>query len=199
MQTINQVKTIAFCGDDRAKNSIYLPNTRSSSINGLPINDSAIRSMLRPYKNRSIFFFSPGFPLMGFELIDKIKKLQNVNINLRLLPYRHKPQSRGFYKREGWQELGEEDIILLFSNWEQMLNYYYQQYENMVILPLAAHYFDVMLILPRKAMNIVKQFNKVVDLEPLDEIDEENYKDGFGNLSEVGFAKIKDNIMEWIE
>lgn len=155
--------------------------------------------MLQNYKNRDIFFFSPGFPLMGFELINRIKKLQIVNINLRLIPYHHKPECRGFYKKEGWQNLSEEDIILLFSNWAQMLNYYYQEYEQMVILPLAAHYFDVVLNLPRKAMNIVSQFNKVVDLSPLDEVDDENYKDEFGNLSETGFAKIKDNILEWME
>lgn len=199
MQTINQSKMIFFCGDDRAKKSIYLENARTSAINGLPINDFAVKNMLRRCKNKNIFFFSPGFPLMGSELIDEIKKVQNVNINLRLIPYHHKPECRGFYDKEEWKNLDEGDIILLFSNWAQMLNYYYQEYEGMIILPLASHYFDVVLNLPRKAMNIVNQFDKVVDLSPLNEIDEENYKDKYGNLSEVGFAKIRDNIMKWIE
>ena len=118
---------------------------------------------------------------------------------MRLLPYHHKLDCRGFYHDDWWKSLSNEDINLLFQNWAEILNYYYQEYEQMVILPLAAHYFDIMLEIPNKAMNIVKQFNKVVDLSPLDDLDDENYQDKYGNLSEVGFAKIKDNIMEWVE
>ena len=199
IQTVNQIKAIAFCGDDRAKKSIYLEGYPTNTINGLPINDHLIRGMLRRHKNRDIIFFSPGFPLMGCKLIDNIKRLQNVNVNLRLIPYHHKPECRGFYGDDYWKDLPTEDIDLLFQNWAQMLNYYYQEYDKMVILPLAAHYFDIMLDLPNKAMDIVKRYYEIVDLSPLDNVAEENYKDKWGHLSEVGFAKIKDNIMEWIE
>lgn len=199
METTIQTKSFAFCGDDRAKNSVYLGNIPTSIINGMPINDHLIKSMLKHKKHKAVIFFSPGFPLMGHKLIKYIKHLKDSNVNIRLIAYRHRQDCRGFYGDDEWKNLSDENINLLFENWAEMLNYYYQEYNQMIILPLAAHYFDTILDLPNKAMQIISQFEKTVDLSPLDEVTEENYKDKFGNLSEIGFAKIKDNILKWVE
>ncbi|MGB3514665.1 MAG: hypothetical protein WBA93_36735, partial [Microcoleaceae cyanobacterium] len=79
------------------------------------------------------------------------------------------------------------------------LNYYYQQNPAIVLLPIRAHWYDRQLNLPNKAMQILAQFKRVVDLSPLDNYDEGNYIDKFGNLSEQGFNLIKNNILEWLK
>ncbi len=87
--------------------------------------------------------------------------------DLRLISYHHKVAFRGFYSDDWWKSLSSEDVTLLFQNWTEMVNYYYQEYPHIILLPLAAHYFDVMLNIPNKAMNIIKQFDKIVDLSAL--------------------------------
>ncbi len=199
METVKSFKSFVFCGDHKASKSIYLDNVSTCSVGGLPINDASLKRMLEANRSKDIIFFSCGYPLMGCKEIEVIKKLQNVPVNIRTIPYHHKPQSRGFYKDDWWKRLSSNDIDILFENWSEILNYYYQEYEQMVLLPLVSHYFDIILNIPNKAMNIVGQFNRVVDLSPLDDIDEIHYNDKSGNLSEVGFAKIKPNIIKWLE
>lgn len=126
MTTTNETKTIVFCGDHHAKKSIYLKNTSISNVPGMPINDTAVKQMLKRYRNRKVVFFSCGYPLMGCKEVERIKALQSVNINLRLIPYHHKPTNRGFYLNDWWKTLTPENINLLFQNWAQMLNYYCQ-------------------------------------------------------------------------
>ncbi|MEM1003154.1 MAG: hypothetical protein AAGH46_10945, partial [Bacteroidota bacterium] len=172
---IKQKKSYVFCGDNKAKKSIYLDNVISFGIGAMPINDLAVRNMLDEYKNIDVIFFSCGFPLAGCKLLDEIKKLQKVDVESRLIPDRHRQDCRGFYKDNFWKSLLAEDISFLFQNWWEMIDYFYNKYQQIVLLPLSAHYFDHVLKLPDKAMEIVSSFDRVVDLSPLDSFPEENY------------------------
>ena len=114
-----------FCGDDRTDISDYLEGSEKYGINGLPINDLEVKKMLEREKDAGLIFLSCGFPLMGYELIKDIKKLQEKPVDTRLIPYRHVPGKRGFFKKDGWKNLPQEDIDFLFRNWSEMLTFYF--------------------------------------------------------------------------
>lgn len=192
-------KSCIFLGDDTAKKSLYFIDQDKFGVNGLPINDSEVKSMFRRFGSFDIIFFHCTYPLAGCKEIDNIKNLHKKTISSRLIPYRHKLNTRGFYHNDWWKDLQQNDIDFLFENWAQMLNCYYQDNPKILLLPIKFHWYDRQLNLPNKAMQILSQFERVVDLSPLDNYNEDNYIDKFGNLSEQGFDLIKDNILEWLK
>lgn len=196
---LQKPKTFLFCGDNTAKKSIYLANENQYGVGGLPINDNVINRMFRKAKRFDIVFFHCTYPLAGCKEIETIKSIQSKSINERLFSYRHKPDKRGFYNDNWWKNLSNDDINFLFQNWAEMLNYYYQENPNLVLMPIKAHWHDRQLNLPNKAMQTLAQFDRVVDLSPLENYDEANYIDEFSNLSEQGFNLIKNNIFEWVK
>ncbi|MGB3511498.1 MAG: hypothetical protein WBA93_20125, partial [Microcoleaceae cyanobacterium] len=161
-QELQNNKTYLFFGDSSAERSIYFPNSNKHSISGLPINDHAIELLFRTSSKWDIVFFHCTHPLVGCKEIKAIKAIQNMIIDMRFIPYRHKPENRGFYNDNWWKSLSSDDINLLFENWAQMLNYYYQQNPAIVLLPIRAHWYDRQLNLPNKAMQILAQFKRVV-------------------------------------
>ncbi|WP_237397202.1 hypothetical protein [Okeania sp. KiyG1] len=188
-----------FFGDSSAQNSIYLNDSIKHKVDGLPINDSSIKQAFRRYETFDVIFFHCTYPLAGCKEIEFIKNLQRKDIDLRTTSYRHKPDSKGFYNDEWWKNLSVSDIDFLFENWMQMIDYYYQQNPKIVLLPVRAHYYDKQLNLPNKAIQMLTEFDRIVDLSPLNNYNKRNYIDKFGNLSKQGFNLIKDNILKWLE
>ncbi|NEO55910.1 MAG: hypothetical protein F6K54_24290 [Okeania sp. SIO3B5] len=199
METINQQKNYCFIGDGFVGKSVYIQDVARASVPGLPINDVAVKRLLNHFQRYDIIFFSCGYPLMGCKVIEAIKKLQVNVVSERLIPYHLMPESKGFYGKDFWKSLSLENINLLFNNWVEMLNYYCQEYPNIVLLPLAAHYYDKILNIPNKAMKVLEQFEKVVDISPLNNAKEDDYTDKFGHLSETAWIGIESNVLTWLK
>ncbi|NES69054.1 MAG: hypothetical protein F6K24_29395 [Okeania sp. SIO2D1] len=91
-----------------------------------------------------------------------------------------------------------EDFEIDTQGGAEMLNYYCQEYPSIVLLPLAAHYYDKTLNIPNKAIKLLEQFEKVVNLSPLNDAKEDDYIDKFGHLSETAWTGIESNVLEWL-
>jgi len=198
LQVANKPKHYCFIGDGHIKKSIYNQEVFKQGISGLPINDISVKRMFQKAKDFDVIFFSCGYFLMGCQEIEAIKTLQEKNINQRFIPYHTKPKNRGFYNQDFWKGLNYEEVDFLFQNWKEMINYFYQEHSNIIFLPLATHYYDKILNLSNKGMNFLKQFNRVVDLSPLNNASEDDYIDKFGNLSELSWASIESNVLSYL-
>ncbi|NET44668.1 hypothetical protein, partial [Okeania sp. SIO2B3] len=126
--------------------------------------------------------------------MSSIKKLQDIVVDKRLIPDHLKIGSRKFYSEDFWKSLSSENIDFLFKNWAEMLNYYCQEYPSIVLLPLAAHYYDKALDIPNKTIKLLEQFERVVNLSPLNDAKGDDYIDKFGHLSETAWTGIESNV-----
>ncbi|NEQ37964.1 MAG: hypothetical protein F6K40_17515 [Okeania sp. SIO3I5] len=53
--------------------------------------------------------------------------------------------------------------------------------------------------MPNKALDVLRHFDKVVDLYPLNNAKKDDYIDNFGNLSEIYWVSIESNVLSWLE
>ncbi|MDJ0553511.1 MAG: hypothetical protein QNJ68_03545 [Microcoleaceae cyanobacterium MO_207.B10] len=195
------MKSCIFIGDGRADKSVYLEGVNKIGISRLPINDHTLKRLFRVYSNPDVIFWSCSFPLMGCSRIKTIENLQTHPPQFRLIPFDKVPYDRGFYHSTFWKGLSESQLNLLFVNWKEMIEHYYNLQPKVVLLPLAAHYYDIQLGLDLSAMETIKQFDRVVDLSPLNSAEnlEDIYADKYGQLSKAGWDKIEANILRWLE
>jgi hypothetical protein len=191
----------AICGDEHALGSTHQFSEQGISLRGLPIHDTELKRTLSYYGERANkIIWSCGYPLMGWKGIDQVKETYKNDPGHRTVDYLRLKIPRGFIQDEDWENIPSEDLEFLFRDWQNMLKYWAAQWEKKIILlPLAAYYFDQTLNLPFKAHEMLKeQFLPNIDLSPLDKMKPEWWQKERPLLTVEGWNQIKPNVEAWL-
>ncbi len=189
-------------GDHNATMSTYGFKCERESSPGIPINDISLQNMVKFADRRAdILFWCNSYPLMGAEaLIDEPKYL-TLPIAERWIPYHKFPNKKGFYAREFWRSLDENQLKTLFQNYVDMVKYIYDFIsDKLILLPISCYLFDQKLSLKPKALSYLNLYPfKKVDLSVLDTVSNEEAFTETNCLTEYAWELVKPKVMEWVD
>lgn len=147
---------IALIGDHYATNYTF-SSAYQVGIGSLPVNDVQLANLLKFAFNRfDTIFWSCSYPLFGCSAINILRQLSSQPFEKRLIDYRTPAVKRRFYGLDFWQSLTPQDYDFLWANYRAMLGYYLSLYgQKIILLPIAAYWFDANLGIERAAMPLI--------------------------------------------